>query len=62
MRMLENPQKHRNLVLIYTRFARHPSYLGFFYFGIGTQVMLANPVSSAVFAAILWRFFSERIR
>ena len=46
---------------IYSR-SRHPSYAGFFYFAIGTQVMLGNTVSTALFTAILWRFFSRRIR
>ena len=48
--------------LIWDRFSRHPSYLGFFYFGIGTQIMLGNPISSIIFAGVLWRFFNERIR
>lgn len=42
-------------------FARHPSYLGFFYWALGTQIMLANPVSIVVFAVVLWRFFKYRI-
>lgn len=41
---------------------RHPSYFGFFWFGLGTQILLANPISLAVFTFILWRFFQERIR
>lgn len=42
--------------------ARHPLYAGFFWWAVGTQVMLCNPVSSVVFAAVLWRFFRDRIR
>lgn len=41
--------------------SRHPSYFGFFYFAIGTQVMLGNVFSVCTFTAILWRFFSRRI-
>ncbi|KAI0771559.1 protein-s-isoprenylcysteine O-methyltransferase [Trametes elegans] len=41
---------------------RHPSYAGFFYWALGTQLVLQNPVSLAFFAAVLWRFFNHRIR
>jgi protein-S-isoprenylcysteine O-methyltransferase len=44
------------------RYIRHPGYFGFFVFALGTQTMLQNPVTIVVFAVVLWRFFSERIR
>lgn len=40
---------------------RHPSYFGFFWWGVGTQVMLGNAFCSLAYAAILWYFFSRRI-
>jgi len=40
---------------------RHPSYFGFFWWGVGTQVMLGNAVCSLAYAGILWYFFSRRI-
>ena len=40
---------------------RHPSYFGFFWWSVGTQVFLANPLATIVFVAVLWRFFSLRI-
>ncbi|KAF2821421.1 prenyl cysteine carboxyl methyltransferas-like protein Ste14 [Ophiobolus disseminans] len=40
---------------------RHPSYFGFFWWGVGTQVMLGNMVCSLAYAGILWYFFSRRI-
>lgn len=40
---------------------RHPSYVGFFYWSIGTQVMLCNPVCLVVYAVTSWSFFNERI-
>lgn len=43
-------------------YARHPSYAGFFYWALGTQVLLANPLGAAVFAVVLWRFFHDRIK
>lgn len=41
---------------------RHPSYFGFFWWSIGTQVFLANPLATVVFMGVLWRFFSARIQ
>src|SRR5437667_12888691 len=41
---------------------RHPSYFGFFWWSVGTQIFLANPLSAIVFVAVLWRFFSRRIQ
>jgi protein-S-isoprenylcysteine O-methyltransferase len=40
---------------------RHPSYFGFFWWGVGTQLMLGNTVCSLGYAGILWYFFSRRI-
>ena len=40
---------------------RHPSYFGFFWWGIGTQVMLGNIVSTIGYAGVLWYFFKTRI-
>lgn len=42
--------------------SRHPSYAGFFYWGLGTQLVLQNPVTFVLYFALLWRFFSARIR
>jgi protein-S-isoprenylcysteine O-methyltransferase len=39
---------------------RHPSYLGWFAWSVGTQVLLANPVCAAAYAAAAWRFFAAR--
>ncbi|KAG7354412.1 isoprenylcysteine carboxyl methyltransferase [Nitzschia inconspicua] len=43
------------------RFLRHPSYVGFFYYSIGTQVVLHNCICTVVFALAGWSFFSRRI-
>lgn len=40
---------------------RHPSYFGFFWWGIGTQVVLGNVVSFVAYTGILWYFFKTRI-
>ncbi|ATY65282.1 S-isoprenylcysteine O-methyltransferase [Cordyceps militaris] len=41
---------------------RHPSYFGFFYWGLGTQLVLGNVVCFFAYAAVLWYFFSQRVR
>lgn len=43
------------------RFMRHPSYAGWFWWSIGTQVILANPICVILYAIVSWRFFYERI-
>jgi protein-S-isoprenylcysteine O-methyltransferase len=55
-------------------YCRHPSYMGWFYWSIGTQVCigpnvqptctqlaLCNPVCTIIYALAAWYFFSERI-
>lgn len=41
---------------------RHPSYTGFFYWGIGLQIALLNPVCLVGYTAALYTFFSGRIK
>ncbi|KAI4263175.1 MAG: hypothetical protein L6R42_001666 [Xanthoria sp. 1 TBL-2021] len=41
---------------------RHPSYFGFFWWGLGTQLITGNLVCLVGYAVVLWRFFSLRIK
>lgn len=41
---------------------RHPSYFGFFWWALGTQLVLGNAVTFWLYAAALWYFFSTRIQ
>ncbi|KAG2493683.1 hypothetical protein HYH03_008197 [Edaphochlamys debaryana] len=43
------------------RWIRHPGYLGWYVWCIGTQVLLCNPVSALAFAFVAWHFFRDRI-
>ncbi|KAJ1335110.1 protein-S-isoprenylcysteine O-methyltransferase [Microdochium nivale] len=43
-------------------YLRHPSYFGFFWWAVGTQLVLGNVVCLAGYAAVLWKFFSSRVR
>jgi protein-S-isoprenylcysteine O-methyltransferase len=40
---------------------RHPSYVGFFYWSIGTQILLGNVLHTMLFAVAAWLFFHRRI-
>ncbi|KAE8348925.1 Isoprenylcysteine carboxyl methyltransferase family-domain-containing protein [Aspergillus coremiiformis] len=40
---------------------RHPSYFGFFWWGLGTQLVLGNVFCFVGYAFVLWRFFYNRI-
>ncbi|KAK3899911.1 protein-S-isoprenylcysteine O-methyltransferase [Staphylotrichum tortipilum] len=40
---------------------RHPSYFGFFWWALGSQMVMGNVVSFVGYAAVLWKFFSSRI-
>jgi protein-S-isoprenylcysteine O-methyltransferase len=42
-------------------FSRHPSYFGFFWWGLGTQVVLGNRICFVAYAVVLWKFFHHRI-
>jgi steroid 5-alpha reductase family enzyme len=42
-------------------FFRHPSYFGFFWWGIGTQILLGNSVCFVGYTGVLWYFFMKRI-
>ncbi|KAI4258376.1 MAG: hypothetical protein LQ352_001225 [Teloschistes flavicans] len=39
---------------------RHPSYFGFFWWGLGTQVVMGNVGCLFGYAVVLWRFFRYR--
>lgn len=60
--MTEKEEHHGVLVThgVYS-FSRHPGYFGFFWWALGTQILLSNPVSLLLFSVVLWRFFNERI-
>ncbi|KAF7188847.1 Protein-S-isoprenylcysteine O-methyltransferase [Pseudocercospora fuligena] len=44
------------------RFFRHPSYFGFFWWALGTQLMVGNKFCVFGYGLALWGFFSTRIR
>jgi protein-S-isoprenylcysteine O-methyltransferase len=44
------------------RWSRHPSYFGFFWWALGTQILVGNKVCVMAYALVLWRFFNQRIK
>lgn len=40
---------------------RHPSYVGWFYWSVGTQLILQNPLCVVLYAITSWKFFHDRI-
>lgn len=40
---------------------RHPSYVGWFYWSVGTQITLLNPICIIVYTLASWMFFRERV-
>lgn len=43
------------------RLARHPGYLGWYLWSVGTQVLLCNPLCAVAFAVVAARFFRDRL-
>lgn len=62
--IVQQTQKREHILVttgIYGKL-RHPSYFGFFWWGLGTQLAMGNAVCFVGYAAVLWKFFSSRIR
>lgn len=55
-------QKEHKLVThgIY-RISRHPSYMGWFWWSLGTQIVLCNPICFVGYTVASWNFFQDRI-
>ena len=57
--------KKQNHVLITNgiyRIFRHPSYVGFFYWSISTQLVLGNVIHVVLYTIASWTFFNRRIQ
>jgi len=54
-------QSHKLVTHGIYRYLRHPSYFGFFYWSIGTQLMLGNFLTAIAFVVASWLFFNRRI-
>ena len=43
-------------------FSRHPAYFGFYWWALGTQLLLGNVVCLVAYAVVLWKFFGHRVK
>lgn len=51
-------KEHKLITIgVYSVF-RHPSYTGYFYFSVFSQILIGNIVSSVLFFVVLSRFFN----
>ncbi|KAL6940725.1 hypothetical protein ACO0QE_004638 [Hanseniaspora vineae] len=60
--MQEKQDDHKLVTTGIYQYSRHPSYFGFFWWAIGTQLVCLNPLSFVVFTIVLWSFFKKRIQ
>lgn len=59
--MVERTEGHQLVTHGIYRYLRHPSYFGWFYWSVGTQILLCNPISFCFFTYASWTFFNSRI-
>ena len=59
--MVEKAEGHQLITHGVYAYLRHPSYFGFFYWSVGSQLFLLNPICLAIYAFASWKFFSARI-
>lgn len=59
--MEERDEEHKLVTQGIYSILRHPSYFGWFYWSIGTQVFLCNPICTVLYTFASWTFFSNRI-
>ncbi|XP_058453042.1 protein-S-isoprenylcysteine O-methyltransferase [Malaya genurostris] len=57
----ERHQEHELVTVGVYSLMRHPSYVGWFWWSIGTQVILDNPVCFVIYTIASWKFFHDRI-
>ena len=61
--LIQTSKKDNHVLIthgIYSIF-RHPSYVGFYYWSVGTQLLMGNPLHALMFAIVSWTFFKRRI-
>ncbi len=59
----DNPDPDQTLITtgLYA-WSRHPSYVGWFYWSLSTQILLWNPVCVLLHGILYWHTFSVRIK
>ncbi|KAF1812583.1 protein-S-isoprenylcysteine O-methyltransferase [Eremomyces bilateralis CBS 781.70] len=62
--IVQSKKKETHMLVTYGVYAwlRHPSYFGFFWYAVGTQLVLGNLLCTIAFSGVLWAFFNHRIK
>jgi protein-S-isoprenylcysteine O-methyltransferase len=60
--MTERKNDHQLITTGIYSILRHPSYFGWFYWSIGSQILLMNPICTIVYTGMSWNFFYHRIK
>lgn len=58
----EKAEKHRLVTHGIYSLVRHPGYMGFFYYSLGSMIFIGNPICVVAYALVLQRFFHDRIK
>jgi len=58
----EREENHKLVTHGIYSYSRHPSYFGWFWWSIFTQVLLFNPLCIGLYAYLSWNFFDDRIK
>ncbi len=61
--LIEKEKREQHVLITHGVYSisRHPSYFGFFWWAVGTQLMLVNPISIVLFSLSSWYYFQIRI-
>lgn len=57
----DKKENHRLITTGVYSILRHPSYVGFYYWAVATQMVLGNPLSGLLYSFAAYRFFARRI-
>ncbi|XP_034945982.1 protein-S-isoprenylcysteine O-methyltransferase [Chelonus insularis] len=58
---IEKSDNHQLVTHGVYKLCRHPSYVGWFYWSLGTQLILQNPICFVAYTIASWQFFYSRV-
>ena len=61
--LVQTTKKNNHVLITHGVYSilRHPSYVGFYYWSIGTQLLLGNAFHAILYSIVSWRFFHRQI-
>jgi protein-S-isoprenylcysteine O-methyltransferase len=57
----EREENHKLVTHGIYQYLRHPSYFGWYWYTVGGQILLFNPLCIAAYAFVAYKFFEDRI-